>query len=517
VRYDETGDDDGDSFFSTTLLECIQKQDAERRMLLRELNASRSRLNLLQRSFSSSNEKERVKTEANHLKQHIIPISEQKLTQITKDLEKSLPRVANCVITLDIEQLTKSKRVKKQSAIARKCDELVIHPLYCLRGYETMSGVTILTGTGAALAHSLSDHALHFIRQDQIFGSFSRAILPQSISVESCTAHSVMGCLASACPICDCPDSKIIAPSFVAASLLHQDQTYWDRQLPVGHVVTTTSSSSSSTFSLDKRELARIDSFQKRGKTKLWFQQTSGDRVEVLSLTGNTWGESNAMQLRMVSIIVDFYKSLLVFNNNNNNNNNADERPPIRIRTAAPPQLLPCEASRVIIEGEVEKKLVILGYVSNMTDFGTRGVKTRIGGALGFCHAVHGVVCSIPETLEWMLAQNVTQDANELGIAIPSQLSVSLQEQLGMTPLDGALFLPFCRRVHRGKHGKVTRTELNSVSKPRIIQPGGKLETDSICMSKPRKAPFVREGPVTAKDIADERMSCPFDFLPIGR
>jgi seryl-tRNA synthetase len=497
LRYGETSDD-----CSASLLEGIQKQDTERQMLLRELNASRSRLNFLQRSLSSSNEKERVKMEAKELKQQTIPASAQKLIQITKELEKSLPRVANCVVTLDVEQLSESKHAKK-SSVTRKCDEFVTNPLYCLCGYETIAGVTILTGTGAALAHSLSNYALQFLRQDQTFGSFSSAILPESVSVESCIAHSVMGCLPSACPICECTDSKIIAPSFVAALLLHQDKTYWDRQLPVGHVVTTTSSA----FPLDKRELARVNSF-KRGKTKLWFQQTSGERVEVMTLTGNTLGESIAMQLRMANIIVDFYKSLLV--------SNSDE-PHTIIRTVAPPQLLPCEASRVLIAGVVEKKLVTLGYVSNMTDFSTRGVKTKIGGSLGFCHVVHGVVCSIPETLDWMLAQNVTQDTNELGIATPSQLSVSLQEQIGMTPLDGVLFLPFYRRVHHGKNGKVTRTELNSVSKPRIIQAGDRLETNPIDMSKPRKASFVREGPITAQDIADERMSCPFSFLPIGR
>jgi hypothetical protein len=503
LRYDcdatETSDENDSS---TSLLEGIQKQDAERRMLLRELSSSRSRLNFLQRSLSLSNEKEREKKEANHLKQQIIPTLEQTLKQITNNLEKSLPRVANCVVTLDVEQLTKSKHAKK-SPVKSKCNELVINPLYCLCGYETISGVTILTGTGAALAHSLSNYAIHFLRQDQTFGSFPRAILPESVSVESCTAHSVMGCRASACSICDGNDSKIIAPSFVAASLLHQDKTYWDRQLPVGHVVTTTSSA----FPLDERELARVDSF-KRGKRKRWFQQTLGERVEMLGLTGNTWGESSAMQLRMASIIVDFYQSLLV---------SCTDEPPIRIRTAAPPELLPCEASRVIIEGVLEEKLVTLGYVSNMTDFSTRGAKTKIGGSLGFCHAVHGVVCSIPETLEWMLAQNVTQDTNELGIVTPAPLSVSLQEQLGMTPLDGVLFLPFHRRVHHGKNGKVTRTELNSVSKPRIIHAGGRQETNSISTTKSRKATFVREGLATSKDIADERMSCPFDFLPIGR
>jgi hypothetical protein len=233
-----------------------------------------------------------------------------------------------------------------------------------------------------------------------------------------------------------------------------------------------------------------------------------GERIEVFCLTGNTLSESNAMQLRMTNVIVGFYQSLIVAD--------SDESP-IRIRTATPPQLLPCEASRIIIEGSMENKLVTLGYASNMTDYSTRGCKTKIGGSQGFCYSVHGVVCSIPETLEWMLGQNVTEDSKELGVAIPSQLSVSLQEQLGKTLSDGVLFLPFLRRVHHDKDGKVTRTELSSASTPRIMQARGKLETHPVGISKPRKTAFVRKGPATTQDIADERMSCPFDFLPIGR
>lgn len=488
-----------------SLLQCIQKQDAEHRMLLRELNTSRSRLHALQRSLASSNEKDRLKMEVRQLKQQAIPTSERKLLKISQELEKSLPQVANCLVTLDVEQSFEPKYLATPLVVTRKSDELVINPLYCLRGYETISGVTVLTGTGAALAHSLCNYALQFLRQDPIFASFPRAILPESISSESSIAHSLIGCLPSGCPFCDCTDSKIIAPSFVAASLLHQDKTYWDRQLPVGHVVTTTTSSSLAL--LDKRELARVYSF-KSDKKRSWSKQTTGERIEVFCLTGSTLGESIAMQLRMANVIVEFYQSLLVADN---------DEPPLRIRTATPPQLLPCEASRVIIEGSLEKKLVTLGYVSNMTDYSSRGCKTKIGGSLGFCYTVHGVVCSIPETLEWMLGQNVTEDSKELGIAIPSQLSVLLQEQLGQTSLEGVLFLPFLRRVHHGKDGKVTRTELSPASRPRIMQARGQLETQPIGISKPRKTVFVREGPSTARDVADERMSCPFDFLPIGR
>ena len=495
-RYGETSE------ACRSLLRGIKKQDAEHRMLLKELNTSRSRLHFLQRSLTSSSEKERLKMEAKQLKQQAIPTSEREVLQISQELEKSLPRVANFVATLDIEQSFEPKCLSNPP-ITRRFDKLVIDPLYCLRGYEAISGVTVLTGIGAALAHSLSKYILQFLRQDKFFGSFPLAILPESILSDSAVAHSLIGCLPSWCPFCGCPDSKISAPSFVAASLLHQNKTYWDRQLPVGHVINTVTSSS---LLLDKRELARVDSF-KRGKKRSWFQQATGERIEVFCLTGNTLGESNAMQLRIAHVIVDFYHSLLVADN---------DAPSLRIRTATPSQLLPCEASRVIIEGSIEEKIVTLGYVSNMTDYSARGCKTKIGGFPGFCYTVHGMVCSMPETLEWMLGKNVTEDSNELGIAIPAQFSVMLQEQLGMTSQDGVLFLPFVRCMHHSKNGKVARTELSSACKPRIMQAHGRLEAHPTGIGK-RKTAFVREGAATAQDVANERMSCPFDFLPIGR
>ena len=225
----------------------------------------------------------------------------------------------------------------------------------------------------------------------------------------------------------------------MAASLLHQGKTYWDRQLLVGHVVTTTSSSS---LLLDKRELARVDSF-KRDKKRSWFQQTTGERIEVFCLTGNTLGESNAMQLRMANAIVDFYQSLLVADN---------DEPRLRIRTATPPQLLPCEASRVIIEGSMAKNLVTLGYVSNMTDYSTRGCKTKVGGSLGFCHMVHGVVCGIPETLEWMLPScNVLRKTRSPIRFIPIHTIMMMNGRKTRSSSNEVLSFPIYRRNDKSK------------------------------------------------------------------
>ena len=481
-------------------LEAIQSLDVERRRLLRELNANRTRLHALQRSMKSLNEKGQLIAETKLLKQEVIPKSERNLQRVEVELDKTLPRVANCVIALDVEQSYPSEPLMKLTILSRP-EEIVFDPLYCLRGYETLPGFTNLTGTGAALAHSLSSYALHFCRTHSLFSSFSHAILPSSINLESSTAQSLMGCSPSGC----LSSSTIAAPPWVAASLLHDQKTYYDRQLPLGQVISTTTSCSA--VIIDEREEARLSSFRK-SKRKSWIQLCPGQRIELLCLTGNTISESNAMQREMTKGIVEFHQSLLV---------NIDASCEIRLRAVEPPRLLPCEASRVAIEGIVGKSFATLGYVSNMTDYSTRACKTKIGGTLAFCHTVHGVLCGIPGTIEWMLQHNVLGYNGELGVAVPPSLSCRVQEHLGMTPEEGILLLPFVRRIQYSMNGKVKRTERGTASKPRVIQshsnPNERHPTKII---RPKKEPFVRGVPVTAQDIENERLSCPFDFLPIG-
>lgn len=282
---------------------------------------------------------------------------------------------------------------------------------------------------------------------------------------------------------------------------MHQQKTYFDRQLPLGQVITTTTTSSN--ISRDPREVARLDS----QTTK---RQFGGERIELFCLTGNTIGESNTMQLEMAHAIIDLHQSLLVSSSCRD----------VTLRTATPTELLPCEASRVVVEGIIgEKASVTLGYVSNMTDYCTRGTQTKIGGAMGYCFSVHGVMCSILETVEWMLKQNIVEDNGELGIGVPPPLSIHLQEQLEMATSEGVLFVPFSRRIHRGKkNGTFRRTEIDKASKPRVIPTNGRgsMGTQSSRPNRGLLAPLAK-GPPTAQQIRDERLSCPFDFLPIGR
>jgi len=491
------------------LLTSIQTMDVERRRLLRQVTDTRKQLHILQQSIKNSNDKQKVKAEMRQLKQQVIPDMERDLERATKQLDKTLPQVPNCVVELYIDESPcLSQGATDTFLFNQKPEETVVDPLYCLQGYDTLPGCTVLTGTGAALARSLSNYALLFCRNHTMLSSFSSVILPPSIEMESATAHSIMGCSLSDCLLCASSTSSVLVPPWVAASLLHEETKYFDQEIPVGQVITTTLCSG---VAIDEREVARLQTFQSMQKT--WVQQCLGDRIELFCLTGNTISESNVMQREMVDSIVEFYQSLLLVHHDSSSYE-------IKLWAVEPPQLLPCEASRVVVQGMLGKSVVILGYVSNMTDYSTRATKTKIGSSLGYCYAVHGVLCCIPETLEWMLQHNVIDYENEIGIGISPSLSGMVQEQLGMSPAEGVLFLPFVRRIHvNKKNGKVKRTELGNASAPRVIQSSSNPveachTTESGRLSR---KPFVREGPLTAQDIQDERLSCPYNFLPIGR
>lgn len=493
------------------LLHDIQALDVERRRLLRNVNNVRTRLHTLQRSIKDSKEKEQVKMEMKDLKQQVIPDMVQTLEGVSKELDAKLSQVANCVIVPSLDNIESSPLVEPttESILWKKPQEIVVDPLYCLRGFETVKqGCNVLTGTGAALARSLSDYALHFCRNHSTISSFSSTILPFSVEMETARAHSIMGCSPSCAGGCLAGESSSTTttpvPPWVATLLLHEEQTYFDRQLPLGRLITTFSSVGSG----DNR---RTNAASKRKSL------CSGERIELLGLTGNTISESNTMQLELVNAIVEFHQSLLVMN---------DSCKVLNVRMIEPQHLQPCEASRVVIEGIImlgtkKSRTMMLGYVSNMTDYSTRAIKTKIGGSLGYCFAIHGVLCSIPETIEWMLQHNVIEYEKELGAGLPTKLSFHVQEQLGMAPPDkGVLFLPFTRRLFHGKSGKMKRTELGNASKPRVIQavsnssPKQTLECTS---AREEREPFVRKGPLTAQDIANERLMCPYGVLPIGR
>jgi hypothetical protein len=180
-----------------------------------------------------------------------------------------------------------------------------------------------------------------------------------------------------------------------------------------------------------------------------------------------------------------------------------------------PTLLLPNEASRMVLAAGP----MILGYVSNLTDYVTRGVSTQCGSIhIDYVHTLHGCFCSIRETIEFMLQHNVVTHAAECGVGVPACVAVHRWEGGG----DGEwFFVPFQRRVEAHR-GKVTLTALHGATHPRWVGHGRTKLVDSqpsatatAATTKSGVFAIEHKGVPTRKDVEAEALMSPFPFLPM--
>jgi hypothetical protein len=478
----------------------IQLWDLERRHVLKSLEQHRHRLRESQRLLSpiaaaSDTDRAAAKAQIRKLQKETLPELESQLSRLTNQVDEALWRVGNEVDTAIMRDSSKSSIETPETPD----HESVIDPLFCLRGYEMLGKMTILTGAGAILSRSLTDAIIECL-------SFELVRLAGSLPEDPSNIHLLFGCgRQNRIPICSVCRERTIAesrpvcfeaPSVGLLSMRHQNKTYWDRQLPLGITCTTLCSS---TF--DPRERARIDTFKKSKRKRPWFQNTHDDRVEVFVLAGNTMAEAREVQLMLANKICSFFLSLL----------GETSSSLVRLRTLSPDELLLAEASRVLIQGFLPSlnRCVTLGYVSNFTDFISRGIKTKCGDN-GFVYTIHGVACSVPESIEWVLQNNVTEHQNELGVALAPLLAKGFWVE-GMN--EGAhLFLPFQQRVRHGKEGrggKLFVEELSKSGEPRVLH--NSRERDTPLTGKP----FALDRPPNRTEIIGESLACPYDFLPL--
>mmetsp|Transcript_12794 Transcript_12794/g.19833 ORF Transcript_12794/g.19833 Transcript_12794/m.19833 type:complete len:427 (+) Transcript_12794:2214-3494(+) len=329
--------------------------------------------------------------------------------------------------------------------------------------------------------------------------------------------------------------------------------------------------------------------------TTTWIDQLSSSshttQMDMFALTACSMDEAQRVQLQMVQQIIDFHQSLLLPLTTRNEEEKHQSKPLLRTRIESPWHLLPCEASRIVIEGylpppslttaNTTKKMnkknkknptsstttvtgdddsyVVLGYVSNFTDYLSRPCQTKYGtSAKGkdteFVYTVHGILTRLSSTMNWMIVNNTVSVAvqplptttttttttttltprqqlpyssssggtatatvtakkssadnaavppppAELGIGIPCCSSSSKRNVISLATMllhdqsscsmdkhtnndteeeldedDGAfLFLPFQRRIHHGKNGKIRYEELKSSNNNRRIIPTGRI------------------------------------------
>ena len=466
---------------SRPLLECILEADRILRQTQQEVQTSRHQLKLWQRSLSPQyvtailNVSER-KRDIQELKAQVVD-KEQIIHQQHELLSIHLSRVANSVD----EEAWKLQETIPYSSVE---PSPIRNPLFCIQGYEQRPvqylppNTKLLTGVGASLERALGNHLLTLLSDAPLVS------LPTNmIQIPTALVHTLLGCpdypeirTAPSPTTANTSTATTAASALVSLSLLHTSKTYFDRQFPLQHMCLS------------------------RGLDH------SGERLHLVCVTGSTLTESQRAQQELIRIMQCSYTSLLL----NSSTHQGFQRIPV-----APPELLPHEVSRVVL---TDQDGTLLGYVSNMTDYISRGTNTRCGSLeRSHVHTVYACWSCIPDMLDFMVRRNVVVEQGEWGVGVPRSVAQGMREFMGDTLGEWA-FLPCQRRVEVN-NGKVSTIGVPHASSPRWIHPVtgiaiGCKGVDS--KVEGRKGPFAVEhnGIVTRDEIEGESLMSPFSFLP---
>jgi hypothetical protein len=261
------------------------------------------------------------------------------------------------------------------------------------------------------------------------------------------------------------------------------------------------------------------------------FQHTM-PRVNLFGMTASSIVESRNLQNKMVHALLDFYATLLIptavdrsqFSSNTGLSSSSVQllrrNPNAMVRARMVSPLAANEARRIVVEGYMPAPIndyIVLAYVSNLTDYVSREFNTRcIGGYNGahvmgstmgkeveYVHTIHGTLCDVGITMEWVVQNNVMKiiqkgisadnkfsNGNEAkkqssGVGIPICLgrfmhvpehgdardSKKTNELNKIGELDPFLYTPFRRRLLRGKKDKINCQELHVPTSPHILWP----------------------------------------------
>ncbi len=469
---------------------------------------------------------------------------------------------------------------------------VILDPLYCVGGYERIVIPTwnydyaspslnldiddneaakrvmneqekaYLSGYGSIIYDALLAYIRKEVYTSFHFGTNSNSCnnpiieirVPASIPLLSTElAHSLMGCTVDDDRIlstetaevmnCEICQSKylndklplIAAPSHIALSMLHQNKSFSDRELPKKFLSTT---------SISQVDISKGQASSSSSSLRLIH---SINRLEIFVIATSNLRLSTKIQDDIAENIITMYKSLLVSMSDDINSfgcaNFSSQQcskstPTLRTRSISPSNLEPSEARRLIIEGYLPftGKYVCLGHVSNYTDYISRGIKVKCNGGHGqpnqYCHLLHGHLCN-QEALIWLMENNVFSITssehskhNQLGIStyiqheqrgvmIPSNLAGDVGTGvMGRKMGKSLLFLPFVRELTKRKGGKTSTKEIKGSKEPTWIELGSQahLEKKSSLTEKvnDKKATFD----LTFPSARDEAACNPYDFLP---
>jgi len=531
----------------------IHGTEKNKRLLLREVTATRTRINRLQKCIApkrkngkkeidsssqpSSTELDSARDEIRQLKS-LLPSISDKLELISTLLDEQLVQLGNVLdttcfpIKLDLDDFNK----KRGMSVVRDLGYSISDPLFCIGGCEPMilpdisaisenvgGGVTdindnnakskgkyVLTYIGCEILTSLMRYGRQYL-SSKIMQNVSFVTLPESLAIPRSLAHAIFGCSKqllqsdetrgdnSACRFCNV--SHCQAPSYIGVALMNQNKSFSDRMLPSMHLIQTSARSEQTRFA---HQLERID---------------------MLALTVSNTIISRELQDDIASAMLSFYASLL--SNTQESKQKialvtSSKESPLRVRIVKASDLDFNECRRVVVEGFLPSKGVHieLAHVSNSTDYISRHFKIKCGGSnahnVEYVHMLHGTMLQ-ESAIDWMLENNIANDDDQYqGIMIPAVLG-----QLFEFPkMAGTVWLPFIRNLLKGKAGKVKVNEVKSVPNPIICDADnmpveGTLKTANEKKNMAHSTMQANYPIMNIQEARAEALCNPYDFLPL--
>ena len=551
-----------------TTISKISQFEQKKRQLLKEECQARAKLNQLQSLLAptstlisrSTTNKEQIKHDIQLLKKDIIPNIKKESVNITKLIDIHSPKLMNIVITTKDDNYDDIIELDREKVVNNNDKVLFLDPLYCIGGYEKIRLPTSISEKGnigdeekaylCGYGSIIYDALQQYIKEatieafsidttiDQCLLNISDSIPLQSKEL----AHSLIGCPFNLstiheysnnndkCFICKMAESKsnnndqfINVPSHIVMSILYQNKSFTDRELPK-QVIGVISTSKATITGYGKQSCSLMHSI---------------NRLETMVMATSNLKLSIEIQDSIVRNIVNMYKGLLVsmtelkkYNGENHirlTSNTHNSKPLLRTRAIRPCDLEPSEARRIVIEGYIPsaKKYVCLAHVSNYTDYISRGLKIKCIGSQGqpvqYVYMLHGCISNM-KALEWLLENNIAchigreeePTADQFGVIIPDNVVDFIADGTTKRCFDSKsmLFIPFIRELVKRKKGGVTTKEMKG-SKPLWLQSIERPQAHKTMRSRRTNDSNSRHHTFELPSAKDENACNPYDFLPM--
>ena len=551
---------------ASAMLEDIQLLEMRRRSNNKAGAELRAKVNSIKKLASSQRRapqgEEREETDTNmyrstlsELRQRLLEI-EKTGQEVTAQLADKVTKIGNTLDDKAQDGLchnddsdgtlsTVGSKPALSCAQTERLPMMPLDPVFCIGGYEETiidetQKVVCLQGPCLLMARACINRAVSYwtTRGARLLCS------PSKITLEMSVFRSLFGCpllgdggTSQKWEVNESGDkNRVLVPTFLFSARRHKAKTYWDRELPLREVHLIDSPKSGNNGNVFQPCRVATGLSAKVSSRQPWFERCQHERVELFGLTTSRLEESRRLQASFAQDIRLFFLSLLLVQSSRYELISPRVKEMVILRTTAAKDLFPCETGRIRIEGFLRDRYVLLGYVSNFTDYMTRALKVKCGGMhVEYTHSVGGLMMGSAEAMEWMVQNNVIRYKDSLGVGVPGTLSTNEQPSHSVRMIDFQ-FHPFIFRMEPskkpGKPPVVTR--IKGSTGPSIVYEQNELSNDS---TEPNGNASMNKGNETHTTVGDkdttpfawqdneamcgsgaaqaEVLSLPFGFLPM--